>query len=247
MLRRMRHLYWGFACVLVIVISLIAPMRLVAEISRPRVDYLFTNADGSACERPCMFGVRPRLMSFRLATQLLRQHPLVEQMDESGCSRMAGFCTFRVRLLGASGAVTAMEGSRGPDQSILVDDVYLSFDRPGEAPVLGDFISALGTDLVMIPHYDCCGQTALESAVDKLLRFGPTYALTLYYPRLGVELTDFVTSRHAQYALDPRGTIKGVRVFPPYPTCTRTKVYWDQWHGFVSLATLYEQRHITCG
>lgn len=246
MFRRMRHVYLLIVLLILSGSGLIAPMRLAASVAVSRVNYLFTNPDGTPCQRPCLLGVQPRIMSFRRATQILRLHPLVEQVDESGCSRVSGFCTFRVRLFGASAAVTAMEGARGPDASVLVDDVYVAFERTLESPLLGDFIGALGTSMVLIPHYDCCGGTGFEAAVDKLMRFGPTYALTMYYPTQGIELTDFVGTRHTDHALTPYTAIKGIRAFQPYPICSRTKHYWDKWHGFISLAQLYAEPSQRC-
>ncbi|MCC7448594.1 MAG: hypothetical protein IT324_14335 [Anaerolineae bacterium] len=44
---------------------------------------IFTNPDGSPCEMPCMFGVRPGKMTAEEAAKILRQHPYTQTMKES--------------------------------------------------------------------------------------------------------------------------------------------------------------------
>lgn len=51
---------------------------------------IFTNPDGSPCEMPCMFGVRPGEMSRQQAIAILKKHPVTQDMklvaDESRTS-----------------------------------------------------------------------------------------------------------------------------------------------------------------
>ncbi|MBX3082258.1 MAG: hypothetical protein KF716_11550 [Anaerolineae bacterium] len=255
MIQRIRHVYVSFAAAFVMLLGAIVPVRFAAIASTPRVNYLFTNADGTSCERPCLFGIRPGRMGFRTAVQLLAKHPLIYDMDASVCTRVSGFCTFRVRLYGARGAIVAMEAIK--DKEFVVQDVYLAFEHTPDSPMLGDFIGALGTDMVMIPHYvdvnnatnttnpTCCSTSDLDFAVEKLNRFS-THGFTLYYPQQGIEVTDFADFKGANYALTPHSTISGLRVFLPYPVCSATKFYWNHWLGFHTIQEYYAVPATSC-
>lgn len=259
MLRRARYIYFVIVALLALLFGVVATLRVAAATSIPRLNYLFTNADATACQRPCLFGVRPGRVSFRQAVRLLSKHPLIYDIDPSACGRVSGFCTFRVRMYGARGAIVAQEPNK--DQEFIVQDIYLAFEHTPDSPELGDFISALGTKMFMIPHYldvnnasvtgktntvpTCCSSTDLEFAVEKLSRFS-THGFTLYYPDQGLEVTDFAEFAGADYALSPNSAIAGLRVFPPYPVCTTTKFYWDRWLGFHTLAEYYAQPASSC-
>ena len=265
MMRRIQHVYFSFAAAFVLLLGMVAPLRIAAVASTPRVNYLFTNADSSACQRPCLFGVRPGRVSFRQAVKLLAHHPLIYDMDPAVCQRVFGFCTFRVRMFGARGAIVAQEPNK--DQEFIVQDVYLAFEHQPESPQLGDFISALGTKLYMVPHYldvnntnatskvantastktnvACCSTSDLEFAAEKLSRFS-THGFTLYYPDQGLEVTDFAEFAGANYALTPHSPIRGLRVFHPYSVCATTKFYWNHWLGFHTLAEYYAQPAVSC-
>src|SRR5207302_1104975 len=44
------------------------------------LDVLFTNPDGSPCQMPCLFGVRPGQMTVDDSLRVLQQHPLTHNM-----------------------------------------------------------------------------------------------------------------------------------------------------------------------
>jgi hypothetical protein len=49
---------------------------------------VFTNPDGSPCEQPCMFGVRPGLMSEDEALAILKTHPLTSELGANTRSHL---------------------------------------------------------------------------------------------------------------------------------------------------------------
>jgi hypothetical protein len=228
---------------LLLLIGLIVPIRGSGIIAKARLEYLFTNPDGTPCDKPCLLGIKPRGTPFRTATGILRRHPMLKWMDDINCNKDFGFCSFELRYYGAKGTIAAFDVSR--DQPVI-QDIYLSFDNGADAPVLGDMINLLGTALVVLPHYDCCDADDLPAYLDKLERFGPTYGVTLYYPALGIEITDRARLANDEYALRPASPVMGFRIFKPYPICTRASAYWDRWHGFVSLADYFDQPYQRC-
>src|SRR5262245_25098994 len=67
------------ALILFFAVAIVA-VRLVGS-TQPRpalFSVLFTNSDGSPCEMPCMFGVRPGKMTVDKAISLLKGHPFVD-------------------------------------------------------------------------------------------------------------------------------------------------------------------------
>jgi hypothetical protein len=244
-MKRMRHVYVSMFFAVFLLGGLVAPVRLAGTGATARLDYLFTTPEGEQCQKPCLFGIRPGQMTFRQATQLLRTHPLIYDMNESVCLRASGVCTFRVRLYGATGTVVAME-QNVERIDFLVDDVYIAFDHTDAAPVLGDAIAAFGDSLMLLPHYDCCAADDLIQAKDKLNRFGPTYGFTYYFRSLGIEVTDYASFKNGVYYLQPETRLSGLRVFRPYPVCARTHKYWDHWHGFISMDAYYSKPTVEC-
>lgn len=228
---------------IVLIVGLLLPIRGSGIIAKARLEYLFTNPDGTPCEKPCLLGIRIRGTPFRTATGILRRHPMLKWMDEVNCRKDFGFCSFELRYYGAKGTIAAFDVSR--DQPVI-EDIYLSFDNAPDAPVMGDMINLLGTSLLILPHYDCCDTEDLSVYLNKLERFGPTYGVTLYYPALGIEITDRARLSGGEYYLRPASPVMGFRIFKPYPVCTRVAAYWDRWHGFVSLTTYFNQPFRRC-
>src|SRR5258708_18474538 len=63
-------------------VAAILSMRLFVGATPPQMSELFTNPDGSACQLPCLFGVRPGEMSVSEALKILHEHPLTQNLDE---------------------------------------------------------------------------------------------------------------------------------------------------------------------
>jgi hypothetical protein len=53
------------------------------QAANPFFAAIFSNPDGSPCEQPCMFGVRPGKMSESEAVAILKAHPLTRGFDSS--------------------------------------------------------------------------------------------------------------------------------------------------------------------
>src|SRR5205085_11210708 len=59
----------------------ILSVHLAASRQGSVVGMLFTNPDGSPCERDCLFGIRPGITTHEEAIALLNRHPLLENVD----------------------------------------------------------------------------------------------------------------------------------------------------------------------
>jgi hypothetical protein len=64
---------------LIVSLSLCATIvRLVGAAQPTPFSALFSNADGTPCQRPCMLGLRPGVTNFYAADYLLTQHPFIQ-------------------------------------------------------------------------------------------------------------------------------------------------------------------------
>jgi hypothetical protein len=74
--------------------TVILTSRLVGSAQSLPFSALFTYPDGSPCESPCLFGVRPGYTTHEDAIALLRSHPLTQNLshwiDESGVDNFGG-------------------------------------------------------------------------------------------------------------------------------------------------------------
>lgn len=66
---------------------------------------LFTNPDGSPCERPCMFGVRPGKMTPEKAVEILKQHPITHGMTLRTGSSETAFLDAEYEFAGEFGKI----------------------------------------------------------------------------------------------------------------------------------------------
>jgi hypothetical protein len=66
---------------------------------------LFTNPDGSPCEMPCMFGVRPGKMTVDEAVARLQQHPFTRGMTFRKGSSETAFADAEYEFAGENGKI----------------------------------------------------------------------------------------------------------------------------------------------
>src|SRR5438874_102608 len=62
--------------------SAIFTARLIGSARGSPLSILFTNPDGSDCQHPCIFGIRPGETGIEEATYLLASHPLTRDFSE---------------------------------------------------------------------------------------------------------------------------------------------------------------------
>src|SRR5436853_480147 len=75
------------ALVLTIIFSFtILTSRLVGATQANPISVLFTNPDGSPCQMPCLFGVRPGETTLDEGLQILDKHPLTHGMSRKNLS-----------------------------------------------------------------------------------------------------------------------------------------------------------------
>jgi hypothetical protein len=77
MIRFLRLVLVIVTCVCVI----IGVVRQVSITQASPLANLFSNADGSPCQMPCMFGVRPGITKFDAALSMLKTHPLAYNLN----------------------------------------------------------------------------------------------------------------------------------------------------------------------
>jgi hypothetical protein len=68
--------------VMSLLLAAIVGVRTIGAAQKSPLVALFSAPDGSPCEQPCLFGVRPGKTLFSDAVLLLRQHPLLQGFEE---------------------------------------------------------------------------------------------------------------------------------------------------------------------
>jgi hypothetical protein len=64
-----------------LMLMLVTVVRLIGSTQPATLATLFTNPDGSPCQTPCLFGVRPGETTYEDALSLLRAHPFTADFD----------------------------------------------------------------------------------------------------------------------------------------------------------------------
>src|SRR5579864_3430262 len=67
---------------------LIGLVRLIGGTQSVPLAMLFTQPDGTPCQRPCLFGVQPGQTSYKQAVELLRNHPFTQALQSEGIRNM---------------------------------------------------------------------------------------------------------------------------------------------------------------
>src|SRR5258707_4536031 len=65
----------------------ILAIHLIGGLYPNPIAVLFTNPDGSPCQMPCLFGVRPSVMTLDEGLKILDQHPLTQAMETYSSER----------------------------------------------------------------------------------------------------------------------------------------------------------------
>jgi hypothetical protein len=77
----MANVYRLTLAVLVLIAALISITRLMSTTQPAPLATLFTNANGTSCERPCLFGVQPGKTVYQHAVRQLRTHLLTRSFQ----------------------------------------------------------------------------------------------------------------------------------------------------------------------
>ena len=78
----------GLCFVLIAALSgAILAIHLIGGLFPNPIAVLFTNPDGSPCQMPCLFGVRPGVMTLDEGLRVLDQHPLTRAMQAKASGR----------------------------------------------------------------------------------------------------------------------------------------------------------------
>jgi hypothetical protein len=171
---------------------------------------IFTNPDGSPCEMPCMFGVRPGKMTADEALAMLRKHPVTRDMTESQGSDS-------VDTIFAAQGVTVYVGAQARWMGI-----YYGYSNP-ELPLARKSLlngRALGNAIKIWSYPD------LVEILDDNRPWNDYPSTTMFYAAKSVELT--YRRSFADYIL-PTDVLTNVVVNPSrqaYSPCSLP------WHGF---------------
>jgi hypothetical protein len=144
-------MFWLLVTLTVVIFAL----REASTRSPSSLASLFTNPDGTPCERPCLFGVRLGKMAIDEAIALVKTHWLLSNVRELDTEN------YEFALAGmGSGAFTGnqflirLAPGPGDQNPILVTGVGVAFTEPGgelsshlRLPIvtLGTFVSFAGT------------------------------------------------------------------------------------------------------
>jgi len=123
---------------------------------------IFTSADGSSCEIPCLLGIRAGETRFTTALDILRAHPLLKNAILSSTSYSgSGMTKFTAGQISASVVP-------GRDGRVYAIQVGWS-QRPGSVmedkspPLIGDLFVKLGTPAwVSLDEIHCVGLTSFH-------------------------------------------------------------------------------------
>ncbi len=65
------------------------PKKAIAQLDQSLILELFTNADGSPCKMPCLFGIRPGETTIGEAKALIQAHPLTHSLQQLSVDEVA--------------------------------------------------------------------------------------------------------------------------------------------------------------
>jgi len=143
---------------------LIFAARAIAAQQPSALAEIFTNPDGSPCEMPCMFGVRPGVTTFERALTIFHEHPLTRNLKPPTLT--TGYSeSHALVFVGASGGVILYSDTQSNPvvETMLIcfsldavreytitlgqEDIPISpsFDRVIQAAKLGDVLGYLGS------------------------------------------------------------------------------------------------------
>jgi hypothetical protein len=180
---------------------------------------IWTNPDGSACERPCMFGVQPYTTGYEASKSKVRKHPFTrgaqEKLVASGQPGSYDYQDFenddiRVRLSGFE------------DIAILAQLLlgYPSWESPNQVQKFGKFRFRQGDAIAFLGPPD---QSVYSS--DSIAK--PKFEVTLYYEKYSLEI---VCEAAANMRLNADDPILRIVVLDP-----GRKFMIPAWKGFTQL------------
>jgi len=134
---------WGISRALFVVLCVvIGGVQLIGRTQRAgpdtSVETLFTNPDGTPCQRPCLFGVRPGETSYQTAIKLLQQHPFTSHFKpdidkpDIEWGVFSGYGMSVILFVNREHVVSR------------VDLVHTSDNAPGSWASLGEVVTVLG-------------------------------------------------------------------------------------------------------
>jgi len=142
--------------VFIVTISLCATIvRIVGAGNRTPFSALFSNADGTPCERPCMLGLRPGFTNFYAADYLLTQHPFIRGRFHRYADRtsrdLVEYVTTNLRI-----AISKDGQGRLASISLEFDSRLRSrapnVVSPLEAVTFGEVVAILGSPTLVLPR-----------------------------------------------------------------------------------------------
>jgi hypothetical protein len=167
--------------------------------------------DGIACDRPCLFGIRPGETSFQQATKILRTHPLTRDAKwlDGYTLQLPGPDAFIAFSLTIDGVV---------DGIVLTDnltDTGVAIDGSvADSVSLGELIMAYGLGDVVLPdsHY-----------------------FFVEFPDANIAAASARSSNWATY-VQPNTPVSMLMVYT-LRSCTKPtyKLYVQRWQGFTTL------------
>jgi hypothetical protein len=205
--------------ILFLLIAFAAAILAVRVRSKPLsvVEMLFTHADGSPCEQPCLFGITPGQTKYRDVDTLLTMHPMIAKKYAKSVPWLIEGTPIRVGRGLLSGNRVMIRVARDSNNIVVIADFFLAsltaLEGETGVPVsdLKDVINRVG-------------EPATYDATD-----GATFYV---FPKQG--LVVFVRNTkliNENYQPMPDEQVTYLEIFDPIKSPQKDKAGW-KWCGF---------------
>ncbi len=132
---------------IVICAAAIFAARLIGSTRPNPLAILFTNPDGTPCQRPCLLGVRPGVTKYEDAVAILRTHPFMQQPNQQEVMKPYG-----VTFISQTMTIDLHRGNAGTNY-LVVTFQSLSY-TPSTFGKIGDMFNLLGEPNSIILKHD---------------------------------------------------------------------------------------------
>lgn len=178
--------------------ALIFAAQMIGSVRPNPLSGLFTNADGTPCERPCLLGVRPGETTMGKAVALIRQHPLVRS---TGALEAVRAPTSGLILHNAALVVSLDKDDRDRVGRIRLygPNGLPSGDTPAHRIIMGDTLAWLGTP----------STTRIITANQPPIK----YSVQLFYEQQQLYVVGRITTGSSLLRLDTGGLLEAIGLY----------------------------------
>jgi hypothetical protein len=221
---------WIRAALVIALLVAILPVsaRLIGQQQDSSMASLFTHPDGSACQRPCLFGVMPGETTAGNAELMLRSHPLTREFD------LITRQPFRIE--GRADRIMMVTFNLAADG--LVDEVtlitYIRYSLP------------VGERHIVLPPVGTLGDVAGEFGDPDLIQVTEGNDPIAIYPDKRLMVSLLRATAVSQRRITPYTPIHKLTVFR-FETCPSSGFYFvfPRWRGSAHFRQYIRQRIVS--